>query len=281
MPTTTDGTAVTEADRATERALAGPDRVGHPAADDHDPLRVGTVGRLKHAAGHDRNLHGGEVLRIDNPIERSGALTRWRRRLIGALETANVFARPERQPGNACDAGDTRHLPQLRVELLVDGRHLRRRIARGGQRNGEDAQPGRIEPDVGVLHRRHAAQQQAGAEQQHHRETDFGDEQNRSRPSPSHRADGAALSQRLRQRRARQLQRWSGPEEHRRKHHHRQRERERADVERHFVETRQVDWREALQRRDAPEREQQTTETTGTREHEVLRQQVGQQPPPP
>ena len=145
-----------------------------------------------------------------------GALTRRRRRLIGAREAANVFARPERQPGNACDAGDTRHRPELLVELLVRGDHLRRRIARRRQRNGEDAQPGRIEPDVGVLHRRHAAQQQAGAEQQHDRETDFGDEQHRSRPSPSHRADGAALSQRLRQRRARQLQRRSEPEEQRR-----------------------------------------------------------------
>ena len=190
-----------------DRILAGPQRVGEGLVDEHHRLLVGHVAGGEVAAGEQRNAHRGRVALGDDAHEGQRILAALVGDALRARAPGAIAAERQRVgDGRALDARRLPHAPQHVVDV------------RGALRGRRDAAVGidadrrrarRLESHLHVEHADQAANQQAGADEQHAREGDLRDDERVAHPgaAAAFGRSAAGVLQRAGHHRPRRLQR--------------------------------------------------------------------------
>ena len=160
------GASAGDADRAADGILAGPELVGHAAADQRHSRCALTIGGRERAPGQHGNPHGREVVRICCLYSRDRRESQRRRRFVRLGERQCRFRGAERQRRHARHLLNARDRRELLAQLVVGEDDAVGGVARGWQRHREYGAALVSEAEIGVLLRGEAAEEESGAEEQ-------------------------------------------------------------------------------------------------------------------
>ena len=261
-----------------DRILPRPERACHRFVDHDDRLGRRRVARRDVAAGAQRDAHRRRISVGDDAHERGRVSAPFVGHAL--CPRAPRAIAPERQrvgDARTLHAGHLPHSAQHFVEIAVS--LFKRRVAAiriDANRRG----PRRFEAHVDIEHLDQAANQQAGADQEHAREGNL-----RHHERVSHPASLAALRrparrvlQRVRERPATCLKRWRESKDDAGQDRDGQREAERGrvgvDVPQHW----NADRIEACQRTGSADRQDDSQDRAGQREHDAFGQHLRDEP---
>ena len=183
-------------DPATDRILPLEGDPGQRLVDDGDARGVTGVSLGEVAAAPDRHAQRPEVIRRHHGEDR---LRRARCRAAGRLGRLPASSRRSRRPGvgspvTAADGADAGQSAQLRQQIAIERRRARRVFRRADRHGGAQHEEAfRREAHVHRGDGRETAREQAGADDEHDRERDLGDDERVARPAGA-RADRRALA---------------------------------------------------------------------------------------
>ena len=164
------------------------------------------------------------------------------------------------------------------LELLIERHLLAFLVARGRQRDFHRQHLVGAESGIHLLKLPQAADQQAGADEQHDRHRDFGDDQQLARAAADRRAlRAAAFLQRVVEVLLRQVEGRHQAEQHARRHRRDQREDEHAAVQSDLIGARDAGRGKRGQRACGPERDQQAAGGAEQAERRALGQHLPHQ----
>src|ERR1041384_174494 len=140
-----------------------------------DGNRVAAIVFVKQAALHKWDLHRAKVIRISHTIVRR-VLIVYRRLAARDAELNRISSSTHRKYRDCAGFFDTGHGFQSSQKLIVETcDRITIRITRFGQRESKRESIRRIESWLNSLNSREALNQKPGANQQHERDSQFGD----------------------------------------------------------------------------------------------------------
>ena len=269
--------AVHEPNALAERRRVRPFTLRERLVHHHDRGRVGIIVLVDVAPGHEREADRPEVVGTDGIELQDGRTPFFRLRGPANGVPSRVGVATQWDRPNECSAPHARHRADLHDGSREEvGDLLRLRVLRGGKPELHREQVRRVEAEVDLLKLHERPGQQAGADEEHDRERQLGDDEHTAQLDASNasREPAGTRRERVIEIRARRVKRRGEAERDPRRDGHERRECHYPLIDADRAEEREVDRNDRDQQSDAAVRHGHAEQPAERREDDALGEQL-------